>query len=119
MDVIEVKKYYRYILKKIIPKYLDRKVFLLNCYRQNKEKEKDYITCIFSEEKDVKTYLFSKKYNKFLKVDLEKLQELQKDGLKFGARIGENGARKLEKHLEKYNQSQMNKEQTQMEINDI
>ena len=82
-----------------MPHFLNKKVYIFNCYRTNKEGNKEYTICSFSEENDIKIYLFSKKNRKFLQVDIDKMDELQKEGLILGVIPKENGSNKLKKYI--------------------
>ena len=100
MEIIELYKFYKNALKIISPKFFEKKIFMFNCYKQIKD-EKEYTLCAFSEQETIKPYLFSKKNRKFLEVDIPTLKKLEEEGLKFGARPKENGARKLQKYIDK------------------
>jgi len=101
MDVIEINKFYRGMLKRVVPNYLDKKIFLFNCYKENKENEKDYTCCIFSRDNhnNPEIYLFSKKKRNFMEVDINKLIQLQEEGLVIGARPGELGTNILQRYM--------------------
>lgn len=101
MGIIELYKFYKSVLRKTAPDFLDRKIYLFNCYKQEQE-DKDYTLCAFSEEKKIQPYLFSKKEQKFINVDIPTFKKLQDEGLKLGVRPKENGTRKLQKYLDKY-----------------
>ncbi len=101
MEGVEVSKFYIKILKKIMPHFLNKKVYAFNCYRKNENDEKDYTLCVFSEEDDIRTYLFSKKDKRFLNVDTNKMLKLEKEGLVLGAKTKESGSNKLKKYIEK------------------
>lgn len=95
---VERCKYYNAVLTKTVSKYMNKKIFAFNCYREIEEGQKDYTMCMYSMEKDdIKVYLFSNKENKFAKVELQKLDELIEQGLVLGIRGKEQGVRKLEK----------------------
>lgn len=100
-EVIEANKYYRGVLRKTVPNYFGKKIFMFNCYRKKEDGEKDYTTCIFSEEDNVNPYLFSQKENRFLKTNLSKIKELQEEGLVLGVKKNELGSQKLQRYIEK------------------
>lgn len=100
MENIEVNKFYKGILEKVVPRYWKKKIFAFNCYRE-KEEEREYTLCVFSEEDTMKPYLFSKKDRKFLNVEIPTMKKLEEEGLKFGAKPKENGARKLKKYIDR------------------
>ena len=102
MDIIELNKFYRGVLRKIVPSHLDKRIFLFSCYKLNESNEKDYTCCTFTSGvnvEDLKVYLFSKKKRRFLEADIDKLDKLVKDGLVLGAKPGELGTKLLKKHL--------------------
>ncbi|MCI8760601.1 MAG: hypothetical protein HFJ34_05750 [Clostridia bacterium] len=113
MESIEIDKFYRGMLKGVLPHFMGKKVFVFNCYRENEEKQRDYTLCAFSEEDGIRPYIFSKRDRRFLKVDIPKLKELQESGLKFGARQKENGAKKLQKYINQQTQ----KEKERIDLN--
>lgn len=84
-----------------MPHYLERKIFVFHCYREQEEKQRDYTLCVFSEEDTIKPYLFSKRDRRFLRIEIQKIRELEEDGLKLGARQKENGVSKLRKYMKK------------------
>lgn len=92
MENIEINKFYKRVLKRTVPHFMEKKIYVFNCYRE-KEEQRDYTLCVFSEEGSIKTYLFSKKERRFLSATPGKMRELEEDGLKFGAKPKENGAK--------------------------
>ena len=109
MDIIELNKFYRGMLKKVVPDYLDKKIFLFSCYRKNEENEKDYTCCVFSDEhyNSPTIYLFSKKRRRFLETDINNLKQLKEEGLVLGAKPGELGTNILQKHINKSNKEEI------------
>lgn len=99
MEIVEINKFYKGTFKKLIPQFLGKKVFVFNCYKEDKDKQKDYTLCVFSEEDTIKPYLFSKKERRFLKVEIPKMKELEEQGLKYGVTPREDGSRKLQKYI--------------------
>lgn len=112
MENIEVNRFYKGILEKVVPRYWKKKIFAFNCYRE-KEEKREYTLCVFSEEDTMKPYLFSKKDRKFLNVEIPTMKKLEEEGLKFGAKPKENGAKKLKKYIDR----QMQKEKRNIELN--
>ena len=108
MEGVEVSKFYIKVLKKIVPHFLNRKIYAFNCYKTKEKDVKDYTLCVFSEEHNLKPYLFSKKERKFLSVDIDKLYEFQREGLVLGALHKENGVNKLRKYMEKQTKDKEN-----------
>ena len=101
MEGVEVNKFYIKTLKKIVPHFLNKKIYAFNCYRKKENDEKDYTLCVFSEENNIKPYLFSKKERRFLGVDINRLIEFQNEGLVLGALHKESGVNKLKKYMER------------------
>lgn len=99
MEIVEINKFYKGTLKKLIPQFLGKKVFVFNCYKEDKDKQKDFTLCVFSEEDTIRPYLFSKKERRFLKVEIPKMKELEEQGLKYGVTPREDGSRKLQKYI--------------------
>jgi hypothetical protein len=109
LGFIEMSKFYKSVLNKTIPKYLDKKIFSFNCYKENNNGEKDYTMCIYSEQKDnADAYLFSNKEKRFMKVELDKIEELEKQGLILGIRDKEKGTRRLKKIIQRKKQKENN-----------
>ena len=101
LEYVELYKYYKSVLNKIDNKFLDKKIFALTCFRERKNGYKDYTMCLYSVEKsNVNTYLFSKKEKRFLKVELSKIETLEKQGLHFGIGPKDRGLKKLKKLIE-------------------
>lgn len=99
MDIVEINKFYRGVIKKTLPNYYNKKIFAFNCYKKVGE-ERDYTLCMFSHENDsVRPYIFSKKARKFASVDLETMRKLQEEGLVLGVRQKENGVNLLKKYI--------------------
>ena len=74
---VERCKYYSAVLTKTVGKYINKKIFAFNCYRETEEGQKDYTMCMYSMERDnIEVYLFSNKENKFAKVEIQKLGDL-------------------------------------------
>ena len=115
MEIIELNKFYKRILKKIVPNLINKKIYIFNCYRKKEDNKKDYTLCSFSEEDDVKIYLFSKKDKKFIKVDIGKIDELQQQGLILGAKPKENGSNKLKKYIKTYNDRKITNKEKETE----
>ena len=101
MEGVEVSKFYIKTLKKIVPHLINKRIYAFNCYRKKENGDKDYTLCAFSEEDNIRAYLFSKKMRRFLNVDTDEIAKLEKEGLVLGARTKESGANKLKKYIEK------------------
>ena len=99
---VERSKYYNALLRETANKYICKKIFPFNCYRENISGEKDYTMCIYSLEKnDTSVYLFSNKEDKFVKVELTQLEELINQGLVLGVSGKELGVKQLHKVIKK------------------
>lgn len=101
MESIEIDKFYKRMLKRVIPHFFNRKVYAFNCYREKEENQKEYTLCVFSEEDTIRPYLFSKKDRRFLKVEVNKMKELEDEGLKIGIRAKEKGSSKLKEYMDR------------------
>ncbi len=101
MGIVEVNKFYKRILRKIVPNFYGKRIFAFNCYRKKEKDEREYTLCVFSEEDNVRIYMFSKKERRFLNVDISKMRQLQEEGLVLGARPKENGTNKLKKYIDR------------------
>ena len=102
LGYVEATKYYKSILNIIVPQYLDKKIFKVDCYREKENKEKDYSICLYAEERgEIKPYIFSNKLNRFVKTDLEQLNQWQKEGLVIGIGHKRDGSKKLKKYIKK------------------
>ena len=105
---IEIRKYYGSILNRLAKKYMNKKIYMFTCYREKEEtqmhegKKRDYTFCSYSYEgEEVMLYLFSKKEGRFINVTVDKLAELQEDGLVLGTRPNANGVKLLQRVIQK------------------
>ncbi len=108
---VERRKYYTFLLNTLIPHYTDKKVYMFSCYREKDKtvrtastaENRDYTLCAFSYEKDdVNAYLYSTKEERFLPISLEKLQELQDEGLVLGTKRKTKGVNLLKRFINSY-----------------
>lgn len=94
MGHMEIRAYTRRILNELFPyefkESRKREIFYINCLKDlssdNNENIK-YTSCIFShakKSKDYDVYLYSPKNNQYINCPLDKLKELEKNGLKLG-----------------------------------
>ncbi len=105
MESVELNKYYKAVLEKVVPVFYKNKIFAFNCYREKENKEREYTLCIYSYEKNIiKPYIYSNKNRRFVKVNIETLKKLKEQGLVFGSIKEELGARQLEKYVDNYNE---------------
>lgn len=102
LEYVEMTKYYKAILNYLDRKILNRKIFSMNCYKQNDEGEKDYSLCLYSVDKgEIDLYIFSKKENRFMQVDISRIEELENEGLVLGRNINDHGVKCFKKFLER------------------
>ncbi len=102
LGYVEATKYYKAILNQIIPQYLDRKIYKVDCYREQENQEREYLLCLYAEEKEtIRPYIFSNKLNRFVRTDLEQLNQWQEEGLVIGVGHKRDGSKKLKKYMKK------------------
>lgn len=101
MEGVEVSKFYIKTLKRIVPHFINKRIYAFNCYRKKENGDRDYTLCAFSEEDNIRAYLFSKKMRRFLNVDTDEIAKLEQEGLVLGARTKESGSNKLKKYIQK------------------
>lgn len=122
--IVERRKYYNYLLKSLLNQFINKKIFMFTCYREtldaNGEKQRDYTLCAYSyENRQIIPYLYSNKEERFVPVTIEKLVELEQDGLIFGTMQRTKGlytlkrAMEIEKDSKKQNQTNINEETSQ------
>lgn len=103
---VEAMKFTYSALKRILPHYWQKKVYMVDCYKKQEDNSKKYTLCVFSQEKEeVKPYLYSLKEGRFLPVSIESLAKLQNDGLIIGRYHGQVGAGLLKKCVKNYSRS--------------
>ena len=85
-----------------------KKLFIFPC----EIKPEEYTSCIFVNDKQPKTYLYSNKHNMFLGVDIGKIATLQEEGLKLGIRGNVNGVNLLKIVIRDQNRKQEYSEQS-------
>ena len=102
LGYIEATKYYKSVLNQIIPQYLDRKIYKVDCYREQENQEREYLLCLYAEENaTIRPYIFSNKLNRFVRTDLEQLNQWQEEGLVIGVGHKRDGSKKLKKYMKK------------------
>lgn len=105
LEIIEMIIFYRAVFNKAIPQYMQKNVFSFICYKENNKEKKEYTMCVYSSEKeDTNIYLFSNKENRFMHVDIEKIEELEYQGLVLGLHDNENGVKKLKNVIKRNKQ---------------
>lgn len=109
LDYIELYKYYRSLIAQIAPQYDGKNINCCNCFRQLQDNEqKEYCMCIYSTYKDkLNIYLSSKKSSRFLPVSLEKLCNLDEEGLSIGALQDEKGAKILKRNIKRFKENKV------------
>ena len=105
---IERRKFYNKLINKLANKYINKKIFVFTCYRKKENKrnpdeiKREYTLCAYSYDGgEILPYLYSEKDNRFVSVSIQKLAELEKDGLVLGTRERTNGVKLLKKAIEK------------------
>ena len=95
--------FYKKVMDKVIARSLNRRVFSFIAYKEKEDEEKDYTMCLYTEEKQLPTslYIFSKKDNRFLPVELEKLPELEQEGLILGRKPDDFGVKRFRRAFER------------------
>lgn len=123
---VERRKYYRFLLDTIIPYYIDKKVYIFTCYKEReasqekdtKSEKRDFTLCAYSYEKDdINIYLYSNKQERFLPITLEKLNELQNEGLVLGMKRKTKGVNLLKKFIRDNERKKHKTEKAQDEQN--
>ncbi len=103
VDVAEAYIYYKETISQILGMKKSQKIYRFPCYTKDENREPIYSTfCMFTDTGNYKTlvpYLYSSKYGRMLVCDLDKLEELQKDGLHLGNSEFSIGRRKLRKYM--------------------
>ena len=72
-----------------------KKLYIFPC----KVSQEEYTSCIFIREQDPTVFLYSNKHNRFLNVDIERIPDLQEEGLRLGVRGTENGVKLLRRAI--------------------
>ena len=107
MGYLELKAYYRRIFDLVLTKYNGKNAYLINTYRKREDGEKEYTMCAYTVENDnVKVYLYSQKYNRFVNVEFEEFLKLEQEGLVIGRSPKEIGVKLLKKKMNKKRESQ-------------
>lgn len=112
---VERRKYYKYLLDTLVSKYLNKKIFMFTCYREREDitesEKREFTLCAYSYEQDnVEAYLYSAKEERFLPISLEKLDELQEEGLNLGVRKKTKGVNLLKKFIRDNERKKQKKE---------
>lgn len=93
MGYMQYYSFYYKMLTSLAENEIWKKLYIFPC----KKSEVDYTSCIFIKEKEPTVFLYSNKHNRFLKVAIEKIPDLQEEGLILGVRGRENGVKLLKK----------------------
>lgn len=107
---IELYKHYIKVIKSVASRYAQNGINYFNCYKESGEEQdnipkREYSMCIYSTYNNNvnEVYLYSNKSKRFGKIELEKLRELQENGLHLGKNNSEMGKKVLERALRKLN----------------
>ena len=74
----------------------------MDCYREQENQEREYLLCLYAEENaTIRPYIFSNKLNRFVRTDLEQLNQWQEEGLVIGVGHKRDGSKKLKKYMKK------------------
>lgn len=102
LGYVEAMKYYKSVLKQVIPQCFETKIHRCTCYREIETNEKEYTICLYAEEKNTITpFLFSKKANRFIKTDLTQLNQWQDEGLVIGNEKMKDDSKLLKKYMKR------------------
>ena len=101
---IEFYNYYSHLIGKVARDYDKKQIDYFNCYRkridENGKTVKDYTMCIYSLTDDkADIYLYSQTDKSFKKTDIEKLKQIENQGLVLGKSQSEKGLQKLRKYM--------------------
>lgn len=100
---VERRKYYNHILNTLAGAYRRKKIYMFTCYRQREDDTRDYSLCVYSWERDeIKPYVYSEKEERFLPISIEKLIELEEEGLVINPDTPREGTKLLHKYIEDY-----------------
>ena len=106
---VEAYKYYYSTLKTLIPGEFRKNVCQFICSKKEKEIP-DYSFGLYTtdrrREREIHTYLYSKKEGRLLRCDLDKLVELEDQGLKIGKNDVERPVKTLKKAMKAFRTKQ-------------
>lgn len=95
MGYMQQYSFYYKMLTSLAEKEIWKKFFIFPC----KMSQDEYTSCIFIIGQDPTVFLYSNKHKRFLGVDIEKIPDLQEEGLKLGVRGTEKGVKLLKRAI--------------------
>lgn len=108
MGYMQKYSFFYKMLSSLSEKEIWKKLFIFPC----EIRQGEYTSCIFVNDKQPKTYLYSNKHNMFLGVGIDKISNLQEEGLKLGIRGNENGVKLLKRVISERNKKKDHEEQS-------
>lgn len=108
---IERRKYYKAIFEKVLNPYKQQRIYTVVCFREKENQVRDYSLCVYSyENNEIRPYVYSEKEERFVPVSIQKLIELQEEGLKINPNKKGEGVNLLKKYIENYKKRQNQKD---------
>ena len=95
MGYMQQYSFYYKMLTSLAENEIWKKLYIFPC----KVSQEEYTSCIFIREQDPTVFLYSNKHNRFLNVDIERIPDLQEEGLRLGVRGTENGVKLLRRAI--------------------
>lgn len=95
MGYMQQYSFYYKMLTSLAENEIWKKLYIFPC----KMSQEEYTSCIFIREQEPTVFLYSNKHNKLLSVDIDKIPDLQEEGLKLGVRGTENGVKLLKRAI--------------------
>lgn len=95
MGYMQQYSFYYKMLTSLAENEIWKKLYIFPC----KMGQEEYTSCIFIREQNPTVFLYSNKHNRFLNVDIEKIPDLQEEGLRLGVRGTENGVKLLRRAI--------------------
>ncbi len=95
MGYMQQYSFYYKMLTSLAEKEIWKKLYIFPC----KTSQEEYTSCIFIREHEPTVFLYSNKHNRFLEVAIEKIPNLQEQGLRLGVRGTENGVKLLKRAI--------------------
>lgn len=95
MGYMQQYSFYYKMLTSLAENEIWKKLYIFPC----KMSQEEYTSCIFIREQEPTVFLYSNKHNRFLNVDIEKIPDLQEEGLRLGVRGTENGVKLLRRAI--------------------
>ena len=95
MGYMQQYSFYYKMLTSLAENEIWKKLYIFPC----KTSQEEYTSCIFIREQEPTVILYSNKHNRFLNVDIDKIPDLQEEGLRLGVRGTENGVKLLKRAI--------------------